>query len=338
MDLNEELKKAKDVKPGEIKIYDVDSLISTDFPEPPAILANGIFDERGGVVIAGAPKTGKTFLAMQLAMCAATGTPFFDIPCAKPDRAFRTLYLNAEVTPYRFAEDRIKPNVKYFTGPAALTHVHVAFPFSTLRLDTKDGIATLGKMIDKVEPDILVIDPIVNFHSGDENSVQDMAKITALAGAVQNNGSAVILCHHYRKGNNRGARISEYMRGSTVLGGWYNTAIGMSWKRKPYSRYLNFDLRDGEPPEEKIIALNEDYKIFEEIFTESETGAAVEEYLLEAGTNGVSATDLKRKFKHNPEFPTKLTSLLKSGTIQELTTKNDQPGRPKKTYVHASFI
>ena len=51
--------------------------------QPPSYLIPRILPEQGLVTLVAEPSSKKSFLAVHMASCVATGTPFFDIPTAK---------------------------------------------------------------------------------------------------------------------------------------------------------------------------------------------------------------------------------------------------------------
>ena len=46
-----------------------------------------------------------------------------------------------------------------------------------LKLDTKPGIDFLRKWLDVAKIDLLQLDPLYTFHTGDENSPKDMTRV-----------------------------------------------------------------------------------------------------------------------------------------------------------------
>lgn len=88
----------KQGKPSvEIKLWTAKELAETDFPEPTWLIP-GILPECGLVLLAGKPKVGKSWLALNMACELSNGGAVCGIPAEK---AVKTLYLALEDTPRR---------------------------------------------------------------------------------------------------------------------------------------------------------------------------------------------------------------------------------------------
>lgn len=69
-----------------------------------------------------------------------------------------------------------------------------------MNLTTEEGFQTLGRWVEAVKPDIVVIDTVRNAFLGmDEASPQDWGKVNHVAKTLRNHGCTVILVHHRNK-------------------------------------------------------------------------------------------------------------------------------------------
>lgn len=99
--------------------------------------------------------------------------------------------------------------------------VHGDGGYSGLKLDNDEGVRKLRKAIEKVEPDVVFIEPFRSLWRGEENSSTDMnAVVDNIVAMATDYGCAIILSHHERKSGvgEDGEKMSAG-RGSTVLEG-----------------------------------------------------------------------------------------------------------------------
>jgi hypothetical protein len=92
--------------------------------------------------------------------------------------------------------------------------------YSGLKLDDDKGVSDLRRGIEKVEPDIVFIEPFRQLWRGEENSSTDMATVIDNVLAMANDyDCGFILSHHERKGGAGEDDLMSAGRGSTVLEG-----------------------------------------------------------------------------------------------------------------------
>jgi len=203
-------------------IADLDNIVKN---APPPIISGGILEEKGRLVIGGSFKSGKSWLAMQLAIELANGMPFLGM--YEVSRPLKILYLDAENGP-ALVYDRFSRMSPYGATPDSIGVVTDYVPM----LDDNDDMAKLGATLDTFKPDVLVVDPLYRFHMGNENDSQEMR--TALASlddlAFEYN-LAVVLIHHTHKpqeGESRkGTSSANELRGSSTIPGWATSILMM---------------------------------------------------------------------------------------------------------------
>ena len=165
------------------KFRRADDLITNDPPKIDWIVENAI--EAGGLpVIFGDSGIGKSWLAMHLADCVATGRPWFGKTCKK-----RTvLYLDGEC-----GEGLIHRRAQ------AVCHLggdltFISFPDFTL---DDGGLETIEWLIQETGAELLILDPLMNFLSGDENSIEDIKpQLVDLHEVGHSLGCATLAVHH----------------------------------------------------------------------------------------------------------------------------------------------
>jgi hypothetical protein len=222
-------------------------------------MLGNLIDRGGAVLISGPQKIGKSLFGSQLALSLAAGTPFLGM--ATGTERYRTLILQAEVSPKRMKE-RFAKQVGELSA-LALSRVENACVFSSIRLDSNEGRDTVRSWVEQHKPDLLIVDPLANFHIGNENEAQDMRRVTAALDEVREMGVAVVLVHHHGKSSVERSNVGHKSRGSSVLPGWYDSHFSLEWAEFGKTVRLRFELRHDETPEDKILRLNRDTLQFE---------------------------------------------------------------------------
>jgi hypothetical protein len=167
-------------------------------------------------IVGGEPKCCKSFLALDLAVAVASGTPClrrFAVP--KPGRVL--LYA---------AEDAlhiVRSRLEGICAAAGIAlrdlDVHV-ITAPTLRLDLPADRARLEQTVADLAPRLLVLDPFVRLHRIDENASGEVAPLLAYLRELQRRHHlAVLLVHHAKKSGGR-LRAGQALRGSSEFHAW----------------------------------------------------------------------------------------------------------------------
>lgn len=202
----------------------------------PRWLARGMIPAGGLAVVYGRPKAGKTFWALDLSLCVATGRSFHGVSVERG----RATYVAAEGGPARL-RDRVAAwladrgaSPSEIEGSWGLVPAPVDLTSPGQVAELLDGMG--GPM------DFVVLDTLARCMSGDENSQKDMGAAVRGCDRIRSKtGAAVLLVHHEGKDGSKGAR------GSTVLRGAIDTGI----RGRNEGGRISFsveDQRDGEAP------------------------------------------------------------------------------------------
>ena len=179
-------------------------------------LVTGLWSEQAVGIIGGEPKCCKSFLALDLAVAVAAGTPClrgFAVP-----RAGRVLLFAAEDA-LHIVRQRLEGICAAAGVALADLDVHV-ITAPTVRLDIEADRKSLDETIAKLQPRLLVLDPFVRLHRLDENASGEVAPLLAYLRELQRrHGVAVIVVHHAKKGAGR-ARAGQALRGSSEFHAW----------------------------------------------------------------------------------------------------------------------
>lgn len=183
----------------------------------------------GGVTVIGAePKTTKTWLGFEFAIAVATGT-----------KACGEFQAMPGVAAYFFAEDmeqQVRNRLRALLAGAdrklEAKRLHVC-PRGMFLDITKDEdlawIVASGRQLGKI--DVLVLDPLRDLHSGDEDKsgpMSDVMRRLRLLGELL--GCTVIVVHHAAKQSDatNGRRAGQKMRGSGAIHGSTDSGIYLS--------------------------------------------------------------------------------------------------------------
>lgn len=187
-----------------------------DRPAEQRWLVTGLWSEEAVGIIGGEPKCCKSFLALDLAVSVAAGTP-----CLRRfavQRPGRVLLYAAEDAPHI-----VRRRLDGICAAAGLDLADLDVQVITapsLRLDLDADQAALDDTIAWLKPRLLVLDPFVRLHRIDENISGEVAPLLAYLRELQRRHSvAVSLVHHARKGAGN-MRAGQALRGSSEFHAW----------------------------------------------------------------------------------------------------------------------
>jgi len=158
------------------------------------------------------------------------------------------LVLLPQATPTFLAEPR--PN----SGGLLLATLDVrVITTPTIRLDLAEHCKRLQATLEKHQPRLLVLDPLVRLHRADENSAQEVAAILATLRELQRRFSlAIAVVHHTRK--TIGSRqMGQALRGSGDLHAWADSAMYLSHEKNGLR--LSIEQRAAPAPDPCFISL-----------------------------------------------------------------------------------
>lgn len=179
-------------------------------------LIEGLWAAEAVGIVGGEPKCCKSFLALDMAVSVAAGTPClrrFAVPAPG-----RVLLYAAEDAQHvvRLRLDGIAQ-----AAGIALDQLDIqVITSSSLRLDLDADQERLEETIDTLRPRLLILDPFVRLHRIDENASAEVAPLLAFLRDLQRRYAvAVAVVHHARKGAGK-ARQGQALRGSSEFHAW----------------------------------------------------------------------------------------------------------------------
>lgn len=181
------------------------------------------------------PKVGKSWLGLELAICAALGLPFLghEVP-----RAVRVLYVQEEDSKRRvrrrLRQLLIGHNLNADAPPAELaTNLRVAIR-KGFKIDREESREWLAHEMRLFKPDIIIVDVLNEVHSAKEKDQDGMSPVLHhFTELEREHGGAFIILHHFAKGDGKTARRGgQSMRGSSALHGWAENSLYLFYLRK----------------------------------------------------------------------------------------------------------
>lgn len=187
----------------------------------PSWLVVDLWGDQAVGFIGGTPKTGKTWLALELAVAVASGQPCLGrYPVQK--RGHVLLYAAEDSA--AAIQQRVFAIAKA-RGITDLDRLAVGLIGAPeLRLDHEPHQVRLERTLAQLKPRLLILDPLVRLHRGDENSAADVSLLLGFLRRIQRDHEvAVLLVHHIRKSST--AQPGQALRGSGDLHAWSDSNL-----------------------------------------------------------------------------------------------------------------
>ena len=191
-------------------------------------LIEGLWTEEAVGIVSGQPKLGKTWLALDLALSVATGTPAlgrYQVPRPGP------VLLFAAEDPPKALRTRLeglcsRRNLEIENIPVNLILT------SSLRLDTLDDQARLAETVARYRPRLLILDPFVRLHRIDENRALEVSGVLAYLRQLQREEHvAILVVHHSRKAGAESSQGGLSLRGSGDFYAWGDAYLYLRKRR-----------------------------------------------------------------------------------------------------------
>lgn len=251
--LAEELAQQVRTSLGHLQPVEANDLLARDYPDSPAIVGGGVLTKQGLAVKAGPPKRGKSASTMQLAVARALGWPWLGFQTSPG----RSAVIQAEIP-----EPELQARLRLMTSTLAAPIPRGMLHFVTRRglwLDRPDGLRTCRTLIETLEPDLVVFDPLARFMSGDENSTRDMGRlIAAVDELIQAYSVAVFIVHHTSKPSSDDPRDGGHrLRGSSALFAAADSVLILDRTKEGDRFKLSFELRHGREPAPMLLRRTE---------------------------------------------------------------------------------
>jgi RecA-family ATPase len=278
---------------------------------PPTQLVEGWLFQNTLAWIQGKWGNGKSFLAIDLACCVATGTPWHGHDVAQG----KVLYLIAE------GASGLSQRVDAWEAANGCEATNIVFLPVPVQMADPNGvdIAAFRILLANVQPVLVIIDTQARVTVGaEENSSKDMGVfVDALETLRRESGTTMLVVHHE-------PRNGENLRGSVALEGAAESILRAS---KDGDSITVSNLKQKNAPEQDAITLTlypigESAALFDDVPGNPETLGPNEEKFLEAlaefpGARAVSTQLLEASGIPKGSFYRSRNKLLKKGRILE---------------------
>lgn len=206
-------------------------------------LIDGIWAGQAVGVLGGPPKVGKSWLALELALAVASGRPAlgaFPVPIPGP-----VLMFSAEDSPGAVRE-RIDGLCRARGADLSTLPLHV-ITAESVKLDADADRTGLEAVLGEIRPKLLVLDPFVRLHSGDENYAGHVADLLGYLRCLERRFSlAIMIAHHVSKKSH--VHPGQALRGSSDLHGWGDSNLYLQ-RQEGGSVLLTIEHRGAPAPE-----------------------------------------------------------------------------------------
>jgi len=233
-----------------LQLLTAHDILTTDWPEPVWAIPNLL--PVGLTILAGRPKVGKSWLALQIALAVASG----GYALGESVEQGPVLYLALEDPPRRLEERMTKQG---WTGDLPAEFMPLD-KFQRQIADLGDGGGErLARQIELKGYRFVAIDTLSRSVYGDQNDVAEMTlALTPIQEMAHSLNCAVLLVDHHRK--TRGADLDAItdILGSTAKGAMADTAWGLYRESGKVGAKLVITGRDVE---EQILALSWDREL-----------------------------------------------------------------------------
>lgn len=276
---------------------------------PVGWLSNGILPLRSKMLLFGEPKSGKSFLAMQLAHSVAESLPWLGYqPHPDPNINPITAYFQSEIS---------EGELKCRMAPLS--------PSPTMFIETVHGMSLLGSDTDKLwerltilQPSVLVLDPLYMLMEGDLTNISHITTVNKTIDLIIDQfGCSVVIVHHSRKLTEEQSKDSLLNAlGSVAIPAFYDSILWLE-KRDGFM-LLHFALRHDKSPSplpimqtdnglfgtlDVLSVLTDDWKDVEDIRMElglqesQKSRTVLSEVLVHLSTTGAIEKTTTRKYR-----------------------------------------
>lgn len=231
---------------GVLPLYSGAAILERNIPEPEQVLAD--FADAGDVLgLFAKSKARKSWLALQLACCAATGREFLGWSIGKPRKV---LLVQTEVKRDHY-EKRIQRVAKGL-GISDLSNLRV--------LHARGLSLTIDQIANEAlacEAQCVIIDPIYPLIQ-EENSAEGIKPLLAKLSQLAERGILVAYVHHDKKGKSGDLDLVDRGSGSGVLGRAYDCALFLDeHATDKAAQVLRSITRNYPPADDKVIRWSE---------------------------------------------------------------------------------
>ncbi len=227
-----------------------------DIEVPTEFWGDKFIFQRARVLMIGKPKIGKSHWLGAFATAACTGTEFMGKSFPRP---LKVMWLQAEII-----EAYITERVNLYLTPYETQSEYIDALGDNLIVSgrlrknlLKDSdIDMVSEEIAFHKPDIVMLDPFINFFDGEENSNADIHKLLGRVDRlIELHNVCFIIAHHTGKDRQDDMSFMS-ARGGSVFAGWFDSGIKLLGEKPNVT--LFYEARNAREPESHAAYFNFD--------------------------------------------------------------------------------
>lgn len=232
----------------------------------PQWMIEGLWSDKSHGIIAGEPKTRKTYVGIDIALSVATGTDCLGhFKVVKPGPV---LMIQEEVS-----DAEMRKRLRYIAASKGLggkverrgdeISVHLPDPVplylrnrKQFDLSSDESFQMLHKQVTRKDITLVILDPLqLMLGEVDENRASEVRPILYnILQLKEETGTGIMIIHHYNKASDKNPRKGgQRMLGSQAFHGWVESALYMS-KNEKYETEVEREFRNFEEIEDFSIA------------------------------------------------------------------------------------
>jgi hypothetical protein len=280
-------------------------------------LVEELWGSRSVGVIGGAPKCGKTWLGLDIALSVATGTACLD-QYSVPEPGPVLMYLAEDSLPA--VRERVAGMARHRNIELSKVEIHV-ITAGALRLDRDRDRMRLLETTRRLRPRLLLLDPLVRLHGIDENNASEVAALLAYFRSLQRLlDVSVILVHHTRKNATAGVAAGLGLRGSSDIHAFGDSNLYLRRAKEHLVLATEHRAAPASPPIHLALVTANPETVHLEVFAHYQDARprGLEEKVLEVLSEGVVLTRAKLRDRlavKNERLGEVLESLEHSGRL-----------------------
>jgi hypothetical protein len=205
-------------------------LADTEGFEP---IIDGFLNRKEFMLLHAAAKTGKSMLALNIALSISTGRDFLGMETS----VGKVLYLQTELT-VPALQDRVTAMLNGLPEEVYdLAQINFLISSNRLMLDRAEGIEAVINEVKKELPSLLIIDPLYDMHKKNEDNATDMAPLLSdIREIARTCGCAILLIHHQgKKGEGFSTNAGHACRGSSAFADVPDSSVSLSKDKEGFS-------------------------------------------------------------------------------------------------------
>lgn len=192
-----------------------ETLLNKEIPEQEKLI-DPLIGKQEIIVLSGPPKIGKSILSLNMAVSLARAISWTNFEIKDNHK---TLIFQSEVSELEFKKRLMK--IISNDSNNEKTYLKKIFHVTKtgLLINKPDGFNEISQHIKSINPDLVIFDSFIDYHSLRENEASDMARIfQSLRMLTKKYNVAILLIHHFAKISEGREREGGYMaRGSGVI-------------------------------------------------------------------------------------------------------------------------